>query len=477
MKNSQKSSTMLALFLLIPLLFFFSSCDSKNDTSITSSSGNGTSTGSYNVTLNGSIYDAGTGLILDSVLVRVLYGAKEIDGTTDSYGNYSIQFTIDTNMVVTVISSITNYVTDTSKVYAQKNAVNSVSAISLKAVATTSTTRKSGYAASIFLSSQASTSIGVRSGGSFETGSITFQAVDSLGVGLDLTHSALVKFSFGGHPNGGEYLTPTYAFTDSAGKATVFLTSGTVAGVVQVIAEIYLPTVTLTSLPVAYTINGGLPDASHFSIASQYLNFPGYDQYGLTNSISAYVGDKYGNPVRPNTSVYFTTTGGIIPGSANTSNSGVASVNLLSAAPAPSHAIFGTGFATITATTIDETKQVISSNGIVLFSGVPSITVTPSTFDIPNAGSQTFNYDVKDENNNPLAPNSTINITVEGDNVKTSGQTSIILPDTQSKTATHYSFQIYDSQDTVTVLKKINVSIKVTGPNGKADYSFSGTSK
>jgi hypothetical protein len=471
MKIFPKYRTIAALFLLLPILLFLNSCDSKSTTTITDSS---TDTDNYNVTLTGTILSASSSSILADVTVRVLYGSYEKSCTTDSYGKFSTQFNVDTGMVVTVIASLTNYVTDTIKVYVAKNSVNNVTAISLVAV---TTSKASGYAASIYQYSQSTTSIGVRGGGAIETGSIVFQVVDSLGVSLDAAHSALVKFGFGGHPNGGEFLTPQYVFTDSLGQAKVFLTSGTISGVVQVIAEITQSNLTITSLPVSYTINGGLPETSHFSIASQYLNFAGYDIFGLTNSITAYVGDKYSNPVRLGTSVYFSSTGGLIPATAQTSQSGTASVSLLSAAPRPTDATYGAGFATITASTIDETKQQISKSQLILFSGIPLVTVSPTTFNIANGGSQTFNYYVKDENNNPLAPNSSITVTVTGDNVKTAGETEFVLPDTQSKAYTHFSFQIYDSQDTVETTSNISVKIKVTGTNGTAQTTITGTSK
>ncbi len=471
MKIFQKNPVLSCTLLLLPLLFVLIGCDSKSDSTITDSS----STTTYNVTVAGSVFISGTDTVLSGATVRIIHGILETSSSTGSDGKYSVKFDVDTGMVVTIITSLTNYLPDTEKVYVAKNSVNNVASIYLKKVS--SATKISGNAASIYLYSQSSGSIGVRGSGSLETGAIVFQAIDSLGVPLDRNHSALVKFSFGGHPNGGEYLTPQYVYTDSVGQATVYLTSGTVSGVVQVIAEITQSNRTITSLPVSYTINGGLPETSHFSVATQYLNFPGYDIAGLTNSVTAYVGDKYGNPVRPGTSVYFTTTGGIIPGSAQTSQSGTASVNLMSAAPRPTDATYGAGFGTVTASTIDESQQTIKSTHLVLFSGVPIVTISPTTFDIPNGGSQTFTYYVKDENGNPLAPNTSINISVDGENVKTAGETEINLPDTQSKAYTQFSFQLYDSQDTLEVPTKVSVKIKVNGANGNTQTTIFGTSK
>ena len=113
----------------------------------------------------------------------------------------------------------------------------------------------------------------------------------------------------------------------------------------------------------------------------------------------------------------------------------------------------------------------------MLFSGVPIVTISPTTFDIPNGGSQTFTYYVKDENGNPLTPNTSINISVDGENVKTAGETEILLPDTQSKAYTQFTFQLYDSQDTLETLSKVSIKIKVNGTNGSTQTAIYGTSK
>jgi hypothetical protein len=471
MKIFQKNPVFALTLLLVPLMYLVSGCNSKSDSSVVDTSSSTT----YNVTTAGTIYIYDTDTTLSGVTVRVIHGSLETSATTSSDGKYSIGFNVDTGMVVTIIASLTNYLPDTEKVYVAKGSVNNVASIYLKKVSSGS--KISGNAASIYQYSQSSSSLGVRGSGALETGAIVFQVIDSSGVPLDITHTALVKFSFGGHPDGGEYLTPQYVYTDSSGQAAVYLTSGTVSGVVQVIAEISQLNKTITSLPVSYTINGGLPESSHFSIATQYLNFAGYDIAGLTNSVTAYVGDKYGNPVRSGTSVYFTSTGGIIPGSAQTSQSGTASVNLLSAAPRPTDATYGAGFATVTAATIDESQQTIKSTHLVLFSGTPTVSISPTTFDIPNGGSQTFTYYVKDENGNPLAPNTSINIIVDGENVKTAGETEINLPDTQSKAYTQFTFQLYDSVDTLETLSKVSIKIKVSGTNGSTQTAIYGTSK
>ena len=76
-------------------------------------------------------------------------------------------------------------------------------------------------------------------------------------------------------------------------------------------------------------IYGGFPDPNHYAVASDKLNYPNYGIIGVEIPFTAFVGDKYSNPVRPGTSVYFETTSGIIDGSNTTDNLGRATVTML----------------------------------------------------------------------------------------------------------------------------------------------------
>ncbi|MCK7527357.1 MAG: hypothetical protein MZV64_62015 [Ignavibacteriales bacterium] len=69
---------------------------------------------------------------------------------------------------------------------------------------------------------------------------ITFVVhLDSAGVPVDLCVILLMYVSkFGAGPGGGEVLSPTVVKTNNGGQAAVNLTSGTKAGVVQIILEI-----------------------------------------------------------------------------------------------------------------------------------------------------------------------------------------------------------------------------------------------
>jgi hypothetical protein len=300
---------------------------------------------------------------------------------------------------------------------------------------------------------------------------------DSSGIPVDLNNSVQVNFSLVSGPNGEEFINPASGFTSSGGLVKTSLFSGTIAGVVQLMATINVGSSTITSKPVAVSIHGGLPDSAHFSLAVEKLNFPGWAYYGLRDRITAYVGDKYTNPVRPGTPVYFSTTGGIIEGSTQTNQTGEGSVDLISAAPKPVHPVYGPGFATVTARTSDENFRQIETHAIVLFSSVPIISISPMTIDVPNGGSQSFNFTVADLNGNPMSAGTSISVSVEAGDVKAIGNTNEILPDTQSPAWTNFGFVLVDSKADADSLNQVGVKISTQGPNGNLTYSIYGTAR
>jgi len=464
--NFLSSLIFVILFLGISILLY--SCKSEAD--VVSTGGDPTQEKSI---ISGQVVDRDTGFPIDSALVRIFGNTINTVLYTSGFGQYSVEaeFANDENLLITVYKN--GYKIDTSNVVVAAGEDLAVPLVELSELSGQGDPIPSGDPVSIFLSSISSTVIGVKESGSEETTKIEFVVQDSVGVPVDSNHTVAVHFSLGGAPGGGEFLSPSEVMTNSSGKAVVNLTSGIKAGVVQVIAKIYLASSTITSIPVAITIHGGLPDLAHFSIAPALRNFPGYNIFGLENPITAFVGDKYANPVRPETAVYFTTTGGIIEGSALTDPLGIGSVNLISAEPQPNHPVFGEGFATITASTIDENSQVISKETIVLFSGIPQVSINPTSINIPNGGSQSFSYFVGDQNGNPLAGGTNILVNVEGDDIEAQGDLDINLPDTQSPGWTQFSFLLFDSADTVNY-RPVTVSIQTSGPNGNGLLTISG---
>jgi hypothetical protein len=425
------------------------------------------------VTISGKVIDFDDGEPVNNAAVKMIVDSVEYGATTNSEGKYSKTFNLKKNVDVRVIASKENYSGDTTKVFAVPGRTIEAPLLKIKkdSVLLTST-----FPASIVLVGQTNFQIGVRESGDNETTTLTFEVRDSSGRPLDISNSVVVRFMLGASPGGGEFLYPTTRKTNAAGQASVGLTSGTKAGVVQVIAEVTKDGKTIRSNPVNVAIHGGLPDFNHFSVAPDLLNIPGLAIYGFENNISAYVGDKYSNPVKPNTVVYFNTTGGIIQGSAVSSgNNPVVSVKLITAAPYPVHPSLGPGFATITASTANENNQTISKSTVVLFSGFPvNFSVTPTSFDIPNGGSQTFTYIVADENNNPIASGNTVSVIVEG-NVKARGDLSVNIPDTQSRAWTVFSFSLEDADPARVELSNVYIKIKVEGVNGTNTLNIQGT--
>ena len=120
-----------------------------------------------------------------------------------------------------------------------------------------------------------------------------------------------------------------------------------------------------------------MPDQAHFSLGPAKRNFPGLNLFGTTNVISVIVGDKYSNPVRVGSSVYFDTSHGIIEGSTITNSQGQGSVTLISANPLPPD-----GIAHIRAFTADY-QHVVRGSGITEFTFRVIDNVDPLNPEVP----------------------------------------------------------------------------------------------
>jgi hypothetical protein len=285
--------------------------------------------------LNKQVINAQTQQPIEGAVVRVQNISPEPTIFTDAEGNYKSEFETKITTEVLVIAFKESFVPDTIAALAVPG--RTVDVPFLRLTPTPSTPSASGNAASIILFVQSAPSIGVRESGAVETARLTFEVQDSIGNAINIDHGVEVSFFMSSSAGGGEFIYTLSERTGFDGHVETYLTSGTKAGVVQLQAEIKVGNKTIRSKPIAIAIHGGLPDPVHLSVASHYLNFPGFNIFGLINATTAFVGDKYTNPVRPGTAVYFTSTGGIIQGSALTNDLGEATVNLISAAPQPSH--------------------------------------------------------------------------------------------------------------------------------------------
>ena len=369
------------------------------------------------VTLTGQVLNKEDNNPVPGAFVQIM--PQDLLIETDSVGKYRAEVRIDSTMDVTLTATKDGFGTDRETVLAL--AGREIEVPVMKLIPTADPEPVSGKASNILLLKQSQTSIGVIGSGSKEVATVTFQVTDSLGRPVILDHNAAVQFKFGVNPDGGEFIYPESAVTDNAGKVDVHLSSGTKAGVVQLVAETVVDGRAIVSRPVSVTIHGGLPDQAHFSFGPKQYNFPGLLTYGLENEVTVVVGDKYANPVKPGTSVYFTSTSGVIQGSLQTDAEGRGAVKLISGNPLPEG-----GVAVITATTADENENPVTGQIPLVFSSSPRVYVEPAFAQLD----QTYTMLVRDSNGNPLSPGTTINVRVEGNKVKGVGNVEVELGDT-----------------------------------------------
>jgi len=339
-----------------------------------------------------------------------------------------------------------------------------------------------GLAHSIAFVGMTAREISVYGVGGTEATILTWEVRDSLGFPIDIDHRDTVEFELiGGPVSGGAYVSPNRAITNVSGRVATTVNSGTVSGVIQFVARLHreVDGVIILSSPVIITVNAGLPDQEHFTIAPSKINFPAYDWLGRVDPITVQVGDKYSNPVKLSTAVYFNTTGGIINASGFTDRNGQAVVDLHSGNPRPSDPVFGTGFAWVYATTVGEVGATVKDSILVLFSAAARISnVSADSFHVPSGGSSEIIYfTVSDRFGNPLAEGTRITATLQYTpppnntriNLVTNGDVDVTLGDTQARGrgTTDFWFQVVD-QTEGGFLSRIpaTVAIRVTSPNG-----------
>lgn len=440
------------------LVLFIAGCDSSpNDAS-------------GEVFIQGFVVNAVTSVPIPGAIVRIQPINSLLE--TDETGKFSTTIQVDSVMDLTVTATKEGFSTELAAITALGGREVEVPTFLLTQLQATGPI--SGKGSSILLMSESEQQIGIKESGSDEVAEVVFMVADSLGRPVNLDHKTKVLFTLGGQPGGGEYIFPTSADTDFNGEVKVNLASGTRAGVVQIVAETTVDGRVIKSLPVSVTIHGGLPDEPHFSIGPERFNFPGLRRYGLTNPISVIVGDKYGNPVRPGTAVYFTSDHSVIEGSIETNAQGRGVVNLISANPLPAD-----GVALVTATTADENQNIVTGQTAVVLSGVPIVSVSP-TFAALN---QSYQLTVHDQNNNPLVGGTSIRVSVEGTRVKGVGNIDLQLDDTafigglayenilRGRGITEFSFSavpnlsIEETGDPVVEA----ITIRVSGENGRLE--------
>lgn len=157
--------------------------------------------------------------------------------------------------------------------------------------------------------------IGIKGAGRAEISAITFLVSDLNGNPVD---GALVNFTMSG-PNGGEYIgdidsTPNTASALSVnGNVSVILHSGSIAGTVNIVATTLISGVPVSTDPTPIAIGGGIPSASHFTLARTPVNLEGLVWQNLHSDVIALLGDRYGNyNILNGTSVSFCAEAGAI---------------------------------------------------------------------------------------------------------------------------------------------------------------------
>lgn len=335
--------------------------------------------------------------------------------------------------------------------------------------------------ASIAMISSSATDISISGVGGTENATLTYEVRDSVGQPITLDNRATVQFKTNFYPNtftpGGTApsILPTLDSTDENGRVRVSIMSGTQAGAVQLEAVINLtnPIRTIKSQPVRISINSGFADQGHFTIAPNRYNFPGLQRAFYSMPITIQAGDKYSNPVKEGTIVYFNSANGVIQTlSGLTNKDGFVTMNLFSGNPYPLTPNLASGlangFSRVYARTIGRDSTFVTDSVEILWTGSPIVTKTggPASFTIPQGGSAgPFTFTVADYLGHPMSEGTIIN--VDGSGLKISGDANIVMPDTKSSGAglTSFTVSIEDSAPTDTDPPIVSIlTVTVTHP-------------
>jgi hypothetical protein len=468
----------MILTLVVGLAVVFFAC--KNDDSATAPTGTGI--------ISGTVVDSSTGLPLSGVTVTA---QPPPSGTptqvTDATGTFSFEYSTDSARTVTLTfakSGFRNRTIVSEASSGQRTTLNVAMASSSPISGGTS----SGVASTIYLANVNPTDIFVYGIGANETSYLIWEVRDSVGLPIDAAHAVTLTFSISGGLNGGEFMYPVSVTTNAQGRGTTSLSSGIVAGAVQVVATTQAGGRTIISQPARVVIHSGFPDQRHFSIAPEKLNFPALGIVGSRNPISVLVGDIYSNPVTTNTAVYFATRAGVIVSSAFTNPSGEATADLISGNPFPllpnPVAINRDGYQYVIASTPGRNGTIVKDSALILWSGASMISnITPGSFNIPNAGSQRIDFVVSDAHGNTLSAPTGITVTVTGAQAEVAFgingtftiSQDIILPPGSN---TQFSCIVSDSQPDTNYVNgtsaTMSISVNSTG-NGNATATISGT--
>lgn len=445
--------------------------------------------GDNEIVISGEVIEQSTGNTVSDAIVEITSPSRLRQTTTsDSLGIFTFSVEVDSSFDITIEASKQGYNTNI-------NNFKVAPGVDVNDIVVELTSQSGGGggggvggepagAAAIVLAGVSQQSINIAETGDVVSSSFTFVVQDSAGRPLNTEGAVDVDFTILSGPGGGEEIIPATARTNSQGRVTSTLFSGNTAGPVKLQASVTRSDIGLTiqSKPVLIAIHGGFPDLAHFSLAPNVSNMEGYNINGVRNRITVILGDKFGNPVKPGTVVYFTTTGGIIQGSGQTDDDGIVTADLISGDPRPNdtYPFSGgrPGYGTVTAITVDENDTEISKNIPVLFSGLPTApVVSPTTFDIPSNGGVSFTYTATDINGNPLPAGTAFEVKV-GEGLDATGDVDFNLGDYLSvgPGTTDFQFSVTDTDELSSTQGSTSITVKVTTPEGKtASTTITGT--
>ncbi len=442
--------------------------------------------------VSGTVYDGATRLPLTAVSIQALsVSAGTVQTTSDADGNYIVKFTVDSVMTVSVRFAKSGYNDTTITATLRSASVTPANIYLTPKTGVIPPGSGSGLAQTIAFLGATPSEISVYGVGGKETAILQWEVRDSLGLPIDALHAVDLNFASVNGPSGGEYISPIRVSTNASGQAATTFNAGTRSGVVQVRATATVGSRTIVSSPVQVVIQGGFPVQSHFSIASVEHNFPAMNYVGKTMPVTVLAGDVYSNPVATGTAVYFRSSAGVIQPSVFTNNDGQGSVQLISGNPQPLGAyatpLYGDGYHYVVARTLGQGGVAVEDSILVLWSGLGSISgVTPTTFDIANMGSDTFQFVVADGLGHPLAAGTSITVTalippppspgiqqnqvfvVFGNN-GTVSLGDVLFPGAGT---TQFTFTLKDGTWGVTDATPVNVTITVSGPNTPSPISY-----
>lgn len=436
--------------------------------------------------LNGYVYYFDENNLQQPVTNALVYAKNMFaQAKSDGSGNYQISIEpTEDELEITLEASKVGFNISQVSVLAKKGETVNVPDITLTRLipdslgSPTDTIKTSGPAAHIEVYGKHPSHIYIQSSGLKETALLHLVVTDAQGLPVDKAHKTTVNFAILNGPDGGEYLYPQSMETQN-GYVYTILNSGTIAGPVQILASAQVDSKTIRALPIRMAIYGGLPDARHFSLALEQVNIAGRVHFGILDAVTAFVGDRYSNPVAPGTVVYFSTDFGIIEGAAVTDDLGRATVRFISAQPLPPNPAVSS-FAHILASTYNDTllsEKITTQTQLLLSDHTDFIQVTPDvfTYDITNTPVK-FDYVVSDIWDYPVIGGSNIQVSATDGDVY--GDISINMLDTQSKGPGTTQFSFTWAPGDSLEAPQVYISIKVTTPqdgNGYRSVNILGT--